>query len=243
MNEYEGRPSRLTDQEIFVIFDVIHRRGNLEEAGEEIHRKVYSKRSHRTTVAAVFNVGRELFKRGSNAPDVLTDQEVDEIIEKAGYGVSPSRVVGLHRLYQLWKIRRREETEELGSDAIPQLRPELESVPHDKATLNTCFASAISGINWEAEPYVFVPAEADDALKAVFESLREIGGRNFHIEPNLENQVCGELQGKIISVPLPLKKATEYLEFRKALEELGKIFSQSEGIEAIKVEAAKYNRR
>ena len=30
----------------------------------------------------------------------------------AGYGVSNSRVVDLHRLYQLWKIRRCEETEE-----------------------------------------------------------------------------------------------------------------------------------
>jgi DNA-directed RNA polymerase specialized sigma24 family protein len=116
MNEYEDRPPRLTDEEIFAIFDVIHRRGNLEEAGEEIHRKVHSKRSHRTTVAAVFNVGRELFKRGSNAPDVLTDQEVHDITEKAGYGVSPSRVVRLHRLYQLWEIHTFKEKEKQNVD-------------------------------------------------------------------------------------------------------------------------------
>lgn len=242
MSNYEDRPSRLSDEEVFVIFDVVNKRGEPKEAQEIIHKKLHLPRPHRTTIARVFNVSVELFKRGPNA-SALTTQEAEEIARKASYNTSRSRVVELHRLYQLWKIRRREETGELGSDAIPQLRPELESVPHNKATLNTCFASAISGINWEAEPYVFVPAEADDALRAVFESLREIGGRNFHIEPNLENQVCGELQGKIIPVPLPLKKATEYLEFRKALEELAKIFSQSEGIEAIKVEAAKYNRR
>jgi len=123
MNEYEDRPPRLTDEEIFAIFDVIHRRGNLEEAGEEIHRKVHSKRSHRTTVAAVFNVGHELFKRGSNAPDVLTDQEVDEITEKAGYGVSPSRVVRLHRLYHLWKAHKREA--ELEPEKYPGRKVEM----------------------------------------------------------------------------------------------------------------------
>lgn len=126
---------------------------------------------------------------------------------------------------------------------VRQLRPELEGLhtilPHDKVTLDLCLVSDASEINWEAEPYVFVPVEADDALRTVFDSLRETGGRDFYIKPSLENQVCGELQGKIISVPLPLKEATQYLELTRAL---AKIFSDHEGIEAIKVEVAKLRR-
>jgi len=116
-SNYGDHPSRLSDDEIFVIFDIVNERGEMEEARDRISRKLRLRRPHRITVARVFNVGVELFKREPNAL-ALTTQEVEEIVERAGYGVSPSRVVKLHRLYQLWKIRRREEREKLDIDAI-----------------------------------------------------------------------------------------------------------------------------
>jgi hypothetical protein len=109
MSNYEDHPPRLSEEEVFVIFDVVNKRGEPKEAQEIIHKKLHLPRPHRTTIARVFNVSVELFKREPNAP-VLTTQEADEIVRKVGYGVGRSRVVELHRLYQLWKSRRQEET-------------------------------------------------------------------------------------------------------------------------------------
>lgn len=238
MSNYEDRPSRLSDEEVFVIFDVVNKRGEPKEAQEIIHKKLHLPRPHRTTIARVFNVSVELFKRSPN-DSALTTQEAEEIATKAGYNTSRSRVVELHRLHQLWKIRRPEETGELGSDAIPQLRQELESVPHDKATLNTCFAGAIPGINWEAEPYVFVPAEADDVLSALFRALTDEESQAFYCDPKVESQLTEELRGKIIFFPLPADKAVNYLECQKALNEL---CLSEEGIQALREEADRVRR-
>jgi len=104
----QGYLSRLDEEEIFAIFDVIEKGGSPQEAGEVIHEKLYLPKRHRKTVTAVFNVGIELSRRDPNAPDVLSTKEADEIAEKAGYGVSRSRVVELHRLYRLWVTHRSE---------------------------------------------------------------------------------------------------------------------------------------
>ena len=125
MSNSEDYPSRLDEEEIFAIFNVINERGEPEEAQELIHKSLHLPRRHRKTITAVFNVGKEFFRRDPNAPNVLTTQEADKIAEKAAYGVSRPRVVELHRLYQLWKTRRREETktEELGAGE-PERRAE-----------------------------------------------------------------------------------------------------------------------
>ncbi len=105
-------PSRLSEEAVFVIFDVINKRGTPKEAREMIKTKLYLRRPHRKTVTGVFNVGVEFFRRDPSALNVLTTQEVDEIAGEAAYGVSPSRVVQLHRLYQLWARHRSERTKE-----------------------------------------------------------------------------------------------------------------------------------
>jgi hypothetical protein len=122
---------------------------------------------------------------------------------------------------------------------VKQLRPELESVPYDKATLNTCFAGAISGIDWEAEPYVFVPAEADDLLSALFYALRDEESQAFYLDPKVEGQLTEELRGKIVFFPLPADKAVNYLECRKVLNGLR---LSEEGIQALREEADRVRR-
>jgi hypothetical protein len=233
MSNYKDRPSRLSNEEVFVIFGVVNKRGGTKEAQEIIHKKLRLPRPHRTTIARVFNVSVELFKRSPN-DSALTEQEVEEIATKAGYNTSRSRVVALHRLHQLWKIRRPKETGELGSDATPQLKQELRSVPHDKVTLNTYFAGAIPGINWEAEPYFFVPAEADDVMSALFRTLTDEDSQEFNCDPKVENQLTEELRGKIIFFPLPADKAVNYLECRKVLNEH---CLSEQGIQALREEA------
>lgn len=118
MSNSRDHPARLGEEEAFVIFDVIDKHGSPEEAQEMIKTKLHLPRYHRKTVTGVFNIGIELSRREQSALNVLTTQEVDEIAEKVGYGVSHSRVVELHRLYQLWKIDRREETEKRNIDAV-----------------------------------------------------------------------------------------------------------------------------
>lgn len=104
MSKSEDHPSRLTEKETFVIFDTIKKHGKPQEAREAIRKQLQPVQlPHRKTVTAVFNVGVELFNRGPNARNVLTTQEADDIAEKACYGVSRTRVVELHRLYQLWR--------------------------------------------------------------------------------------------------------------------------------------------
>ncbi len=104
ITEHDGHP-RLNEEEIFAIFDVIDRRGSVKEAQEAIPKKLHFRSRHRKTITAVFNVGTEFFKRDPNAPEVLATEEVEEIAQAAGYGVSCSRVVQLHRLYKLWKAK------------------------------------------------------------------------------------------------------------------------------------------
>jgi len=136
MNKSEDHPSRLSEKEIFIVFDVIDNRGTTpREAQEDISRRLYIRPPHRTTITPVFRVGLELFRED---PTVLTNQGISEIIKKVGYGIPSSRVVELHRLYQLWKIRRRKETEELDLDAIVST-PRLER-RHKAWILHTWFS-------------------------------------------------------------------------------------------------------
>jgi hypothetical protein len=107
ITEHDSHP-RLNEEEIFAIFDVVYRRGSVKEAQEAIQKKLHFRSRHRKTITAVFNVGTEFFKRDPNAPEVLATQEMEKIAERAGYGVSCSRVVQLHRLYILWKARQQE---------------------------------------------------------------------------------------------------------------------------------------
>jgi len=111
VSKSEDYPSGLTGngKEIFIVFDVIDNRGTPREAREELSRRLHVQPPHRTTITPVFRVGLELFRED---PTVLTDQGISEIIKKVGYGIPSSRVVELHRLYQLWKAHRRKETKE-----------------------------------------------------------------------------------------------------------------------------------
>lgn len=139
VSKSEDYPSGLTtnEKEIFIVFDVIYNRGGTpRKAREEISRRLQIRPPHRTTITPVFKVGLELFRED---PSVLTNEEIIEIIKKVGYSITSSKVVDLHRLYQLWKIHRlgqeslpvrsipiyRKETEELDLDAIV-LTPRLE---------------------------------------------------------------------------------------------------------------------
>ena len=107
VSKSEDYPSGLTggEKEIFIVFDVIDNRGTPREAQEEISRRLRIRPPHRTTITPVFRVGIELFRED---PTVLTNQGINEIIKKVGYGIPSSRVVELHRLYLLWKAHKRE---------------------------------------------------------------------------------------------------------------------------------------
>lgn len=198
MSKFEIHPSKLTNEEIFAIFDVIDQHGDAQEAQEEIRRKLHLRPPHRTTVMAVFRVGVELFRRN---PNVLTDQEVDQIVEKAGYGISPSRVVELHRLYQLWKIDRRKETEELTLKDIHPLVFEQKIGKHSKSVLALLdtYASELK-VTYEPEDFIPVPKKErlnDKELefflyaKELVPSLdslmqNQIDSENIHIVTKLE---------------------------------------------------------
>lgn len=145
MSKPEDHSSRLGEEEIFAIFDVIDRHGDPKEAQEKIQKELHLHRPHRKTVAAVFNVGVELFKRGTNAPSVLTTEEAEEIAEKAAYGVPRSRVVELYRLYQLWKIRRSEEAYKGGKGWPGPGKGELERV-HPLSEIQELVALEIQGV-------------------------------------------------------------------------------------------------
>lgn len=114
MRNAEGNQAKLNEDEIFIIFDVVSRRGkqeeaakNIAEAGEKLYRRGY--RPHRITIARVYKVAVELFNRKPDTP-LLTTEEADDIAGIAGYGVSANRVFELQRLHQLWQARERERT-------------------------------------------------------------------------------------------------------------------------------------
>ncbi|MBI2859080.1 MAG: hypothetical protein HYX90_08385 [Chloroflexi bacterium] len=113
MTKSEDSPSRLSEKEIFVVFDVVEQHGNVREARDEIGKKLHVRPSHRITLTLVFRVAVEFSRRNAS---VLTDSELDEVIEKVGYGVSRHKVIELHRLYQLWKIGKRGTAADQGSD-------------------------------------------------------------------------------------------------------------------------------
>ncbi len=109
VSKSEDYPPGLTHRgkEIFIVFDVIDNRGTtVREALKEISKKLHTKPPHRTTITPVFRVGLELFREDSL---MLTDERIDAIITETRYGIPPSRVVELYRLYLLWKAYRHKE--------------------------------------------------------------------------------------------------------------------------------------
>ena len=134
VSKSEDYPSGLTtnEKEIFIVFDVIDNRGGTpRKAREEISRRLQIRPPHRTTIVPVFKVGLELFRKD---PSVLTNEEIIDIIEKVGYGIPSSRVVDVHRLYQLWKIHRLGQ-EPLPVRSIPVYRKETEGLDSDAIVL------------------------------------------------------------------------------------------------------------
>lgn len=106
--KWSGLPSRLDEEEIFVIFDVVKERGTPSAARKAIGSRLHLKPPHRTTVTPVFKVANELFR---GAPDLLSSEEAEQIAIKVGYRMSRARVLELHRLYRLWKRRGEQEQE------------------------------------------------------------------------------------------------------------------------------------
>jgi hypothetical protein len=91
---------QVEEKEIFVIFDVVGKRGTPNEAREAIISRLHLKPPHRTTVTAAFGVAEQFFRRD---PEQLTTEEAEDIVETVGYNISVARVVNLHRIYRLWK--------------------------------------------------------------------------------------------------------------------------------------------
>jgi len=110
----------LTDEEkqVFIVFDTASTPGATpKEAREKIRERLHVSPPHRTTVTPIFKVATEFLK---TEPSVLTAEEAEEIAVKVGYGTPASRVVDLHRLYRLWRHRKRQDKGE-PSDWTQQL--------------------------------------------------------------------------------------------------------------------------
>lgn len=116
---------RLSEEEIFAIFDVVERRGDISEAQDVIEKKLHLAKRDRTTIATVHRAAIQFFNIDIDGTKTLTTKEVEDIAVQAGYGISRSRVVDLHRLYRLWvakKVARiKVINKDIGTDSDTQL--------------------------------------------------------------------------------------------------------------------------